>query len=768
MNKKDSDIIDSLINAPPSGKMLSKDMGKFIENDCINGDGPPCQDRCPINLDILAFFTKLQRKNFNSAFSIFRDHAIFPEIVCALCPAPCNDACVRKDVDQSLDMRKLERAVVDYARSTTPIKFNIPKKNQHVAIVGASLCGLACTIKLVSHGYDVTIFEKSDRIGGRLWDLLSPDIFMADIENQMQFIEYELCLNTEVKALDELSDFAAVLIATGEGDEAFGLLEGFNDKSLGSTKDGFFIAGGVIGADVMSSIEQGIRVARSIENYLKVGRMHEMMGINFRPPTRFKPDVRKIKPIAHVDAARYSKEDALKEASRCLKCDCSQCQDSCDFMQYYKKLPKKIANEVKTSFNPVEGLQARIATRLIGSCYACGLCKDVCPVDIDLGEFLLESRRIMHREGDFPPAWHDFWMRDMFFANGNRCRIAKNAPDKDSSEYVFFPGCQIGASDPDYVEKTYAYLRDKLPETGLIMQCCGAPAEWAGDEKSLVENMQQISEEWERMGKPKFIFACPTCEKMFRKYLPEIEQKSLYDVVVKEGLPENYSRGNNEILTVYDPCSSRYDESMQDSVRKITETAGYQVDNLEWGKEGARCCSYGGHIYPANISLAQQTAADRVQMSEHPYVTYCTNCRDIFATQDKPARHILDIIFGINEENRPAPSLTSRRHNRLILQKLLLEKVWSEEVSEVENDIKLTISPELTKKLNKLLIIEDDLINVIKHCEATGNKILEENTGNIIGHLRQGIITYWVIYKKNGDQYEVVNAYSHRMQIEGE
>jgi ribosomal protein S24E len=126
----------------------------------------------------------------------------------------------------------------------------------------------------------------------------------------------------------------------------------------------------------------------------------------------------------------------------------------------------------------------------------------------------------------------------------------------------------------------------------------------------------------------------------------------------------------------------------------------------------------------------------------------------------------LDIVLGLNEESRKAPSLTERRNNRLILRKDILMEVWSEESAfEMEKNIELIIPPELTEKLCRLLIVEDDIAGVIGYCEDTGNKISEESTGCYIGHLRQGFITYWVVYKKSGDRYEVVNAYSHRMQI---
>ena len=801
MSNKDANFIDSLVNAPQSGKILSQNMGRPIENDCFNGDGPPCQDLCPVNLDIIAFINKVQKGNFNSAYTIFREHALFPEIVCALCPAPCTGACVRKDIDQSLDMKKLERAVVDFARPAAPYRYAVPKQGRRAAVVGAGLCGLSCTIRLAGRGYDVTLFEKTGRLGGRLWDMLPPDVFPADIESQMLSIQYERQLNTEIKSPDELKGFDAVLIAAGAGERAGpgggsfkGLLEGWDESSPGCALDGFFLAGrrakapsratgvgvdaadatranasgATDAADAIMAIELGKRAAQAMDNYLKTNNMHDMTGICSRPGSRFTLDLCRVEKAGSVAAPRYTEEDAKEEAARCLKCDCRNCLDHCDFMSFYKKLPKKIVGEVRTTLSPVQGLQKRIATRLIASCSACGLCGEVCPAGIDTGGLLIESRRIMHREGALPPAWHDFWLRDMEFANGDSCCLSKNAPGFENSGYAFFPGCQIGASDPDYVKKAYSYLRSVKADTALLLMCCGAPAEWAGDEPGMEENIKSIGKEWEKMGKPKFIFACPSCEKMFRSYLPGIEQVSLYALIEEAGLPEGFLRGGGA-LSVYDPCSSRYDRAMQDSVRGLVEAAGYKAHELPFGKGRARCCGYGGHIYPANEALAEGMAASRAQMSEYPYVTYCANCRDIFSSQGKPARHILDIVFGLNEENRKAPSMTERRNNRVALKQALLKEVWPGEIiAGMEDETRLIIPPELAEKLSKSLILEEDVQSVIEYCEKTGNYIIEEGAGNRIGHLRRGIITYWVSYRPAAGSYEVANAYSHRMSIEGE
>ena len=205
MSHEDSKKIDELLNAAASGRILSAGMEKYVE-DCYHGDRPPCRCACPIDLDVIALVGKLQKGNFGSAYAAYRDKVLFPAIVCRVCEQPCLDSCVRKDIDESIALRKLERAAVDFAPSSAPGRYSMPKRDQSVAVVGGGLCGLSATLKLVSHGYGVTLFERSDRVGGRLWGLLSPDVFVTEIENQLQHLEYGLQLETEILDADPAAD----------------------------------------------------------------------------------------------------------------------------------------------------------------------------------------------------------------------------------------------------------------------------------------------------------------------------------------------------------------------------------------------------------------------------------------------------------------------------------------------------------------------------------------------------------------------------------
>ena len=152
--------------------------------DCLQFEPAFCTAECPFSLDVRDFTGKLQQGRFNVAFKTFQQVAGFPGIVIALCGEPCKQVCSLKDAGGSISMKLLEKASMDHARNTAPDQYNMPPKDKKIAIIGAGISGLACALRLTTKKYDVTVYEKSGRIGGHLYDLLSPKLFLGDIERQ--------------------------------------------------------------------------------------------------------------------------------------------------------------------------------------------------------------------------------------------------------------------------------------------------------------------------------------------------------------------------------------------------------------------------------------------------------------------------------------------------------------------------------------------------------------------------------------------------------
>lgn len=737
--------------------------------DCRQWEKPFCTAACPFHVDVLDFQEKMTRNSYNAAFKTFRNAVGFPDIVAALCPQYCASCCPREGIDHAVQLNLLEKTCLNKATKKDPTDYNVPVKNRKIGIIGAGISGLACALRLTSKKYDVTIYEKTDRIGGQLWNLLPSEIFLEDIRRQFQFENYTLHLNTEIKSINEIKDqeFEAIYVATGKNGLDFGAMNQENGHCIIIEDMAVFAGGSLTGKDPIRALADGLDMAWTIEIYLKTHKLEYPDG---GKPSKVVVDpdkLQKTEAVIPTDNGLFTDEEVVAEANRCVRCQCDSCKTYCDLCAFYNRWPLKIRDEIMATISPAESMiHATPAIRLINTCTQCELCDTTCPANIKLGEMVHEARRRLHNLGKMPGAFHQFWLNDMEFANGEFAAIRKKAPKQDQCTYAFFPGCQLGATDPRYVIESYSWLLSKEPKTGLLLRCCGVPADWAGNEEMHNKELNNIRKDWEFLGKPILILACPTCIKNFTEFLPEIETISLYEIMEKWGANWN-KRNLKQTYSIFDPCSVRNIKPIQQAVRNLAEQSGISLEELPKGNKHG-CCGYGGQSSIANPDFTDYVAKKRSELSENPYIAYCINCRDVFTGDGKPALHILDVLFDINKENSNLPNVTERRHNRTHLKETLLKEFWGEkmEAKPEKSKIKLIISKEVQEKMNNLKILEEDICEVLELCESLGRRVFNSEKATYTCFRELGYITYWVEYRPVGEKYEIVNVYTHRIKIE--
>ncbi len=278
--------------------------------------------------------------------------------------------------------------------------------------------------------------------------------------------------------------------------------------------------------------------------------------------------------------------------------------------------------------------------------------------------------------------------------------------------------------------------------------------------------MDTIKADWIKLGRPTAVFACPTCTQMFQTYLPEIEGTFIYQLIEEKGIIPG-DRFKGETFCVFDPCASRHETELHSTIRRLATKTGIRLESLPMERNMALCCSYGGHVSIAHPPYAGHIVQKAVSQNEYPYITYCSNCRDIFTQSGKKTIHILDLVFDKDSENRRLPTVSERQNNRLLLKNQLLGQFWNEEVLMEKPAAELQISAEIKEKLNKSMILESDLASVIEQNEKTGRKIFDPQKNTITGSHQIGNMTYWVEYRVIKDNaIEVINGYCHRMRVE--
>ena len=745
-----------------------EDFEKTLTEKCCQNEPPFCQAVCPFRLDVKGMEEKWKKGRFNAAYRTYQNTVGFPAIVEKLCPRPCEKACVRGRVDRAVSIGLLERATVEHAKRKTPNAYNLPPKGKRIAIVGGGLSGLGCALRLCNKKYDVTVFESGAVLGGSARALMDPAEFDAEIESQFQFESFERRLGERVTDLAPIAlEFDAVYVATGRGGETFGLSQS-KTGAFATGTPGVFMGGALTGADPMEALAQGLLVSLAIERYLKTGGMNEPFQKEGTLLQMNTEGIGPAEPVIPADGEHYTPEEAAAEAGRCVECSCDACMRACDLMRLHKKTPRRIYEEVYITIHP--GTLSRDgtwATRLISTCDHCGLCKEVCPQHIDFGDFLLKSMRAMRKKGAMPWPFHDFWLRDMAYSSG-KVKVCRRPEGVKRSGYAFFPGCQLAGSDPRYVTKTYEWLVSKKSDTAIWMTCCGAPAEWAGEEELYASHLEQMRKEWRELGEPTVILACPNCAKLFKQYLPEIPTVFLTEVMEEWGIPEGASAGNGVSYGLFDPCASREFPNLQENVRRVAAQAGISFERLSYEGEKARCCGYGGHISIAAPGHTKYMTMSRAGEGDMPYLTYCVNCRESFAGQEKEAVHILDLLFDLENAGRPAATVTERWANRMTAARELLKNYWHETMEEEEH-MDLKVDKELERKLSDSQILVSDMEQVIEACEREGRGAVDPETGRRIGHLKKHNKPSWAVSAPlSGGGYQLWNGYSHRMNLEGE
>jgi glutamate synthase (NADPH) small chain len=137
---------------------------------CMDCGIPFCHEGCPVNNLIPDWNNLVYRDQWRAALRVLHSTNNFPEFTGRICPAPCETACTLNIDDNPVTIKTIECAIVDRGWREGWIEPMVPARQtgKQVAVVGSGPAGLACAQQLARAGHSVTLFEKSDRIGGLL------------------------------------------------------------------------------------------------------------------------------------------------------------------------------------------------------------------------------------------------------------------------------------------------------------------------------------------------------------------------------------------------------------------------------------------------------------------------------------------------------------------------------------------------------------------------------------------------------------------------
>lgn len=192
---------------------------------CMNCVTKPCQIGCPLNIDIPEFIKDFRNGNYEEAFKVLCKSTVLPSVCGRICPVDkqCQGSCAKKVSYDPVEIGKIESYIGDLALKN---EWSLPKKtkkNGKVAVIGSGPSGLTCAAFLAENGYQVTIYEKHDYLGGLLYHGIPK--FRLDRELVQKMIKQILDLGINVKtnvslgkdiSLEELEkEYDAVFLGLG-------------------------------------------------------------------------------------------------------------------------------------------------------------------------------------------------------------------------------------------------------------------------------------------------------------------------------------------------------------------------------------------------------------------------------------------------------------------------------------------------------------------------------------------------------------------------
>ncbi len=180
---------------------------------------------CPLHNLMPEWNDLVYRGLWQEAFQRLNLTNNFPEFTGHVCPAPCEGACTAGLVSDPVTIKNIELQIIEQAFAQGFISPRPPqvRTGKKVAVIGSGPSGLACAAQLNQAGHSVTVFERSDRVGGILmYGIPNMKLDKKIVQRRIDLLQQEgvnfltsMEVGSNCDALSILREFDATVLCIG-------------------------------------------------------------------------------------------------------------------------------------------------------------------------------------------------------------------------------------------------------------------------------------------------------------------------------------------------------------------------------------------------------------------------------------------------------------------------------------------------------------------------------------------------------------------------